>query len=159
MKIDAGMPYHHATQPPRVTAGAGSVTTSFAATLAASQANSAGQAEGARQTGGTRQPDFTSMTRQDMRDWVNTRIRNGEMSLDESRPLMAMTMKVPVDGARGVAVGAENDATRYDFTRMAREGIQGALLRKDETTLEMLKSAMSMMQDQQGRPSSVGRYA
>lgn len=159
MKIDAGLRYHHATQPSRVAAGAGSATTSFAATLAVSQADSAGQAEGTRRTGGARQPDFTSMTRQDMRDWVNTRIRSGEMSLDASRPLMAMTMKAPVDGAHGVAVGAENDATRYDFTQMAREGIQGALSRNDETTLEMLKSAMSMMQDQPGRPNSVDRYA
>jgi hypothetical protein len=100
---------------------------------------------------GVKHVDFTSMTRQEMRDWVNAQIRSGEMSLDDSRPFMAMTMKIPVNGGSGGELPAQSDGTRHDFTQRARDGIQGALSRNDETTLKMLESAMSIMQRQQGQ--------
>lgn len=157
MKVDTGMRYQPAAQQPRA-AGASaskSFAATLAATLAATQAASATQADGATQADKARQVDFTGMTRQDMRDWVNTQIRSGDMSLDESRPLMAMTMKVPVGGA----VEAEHDARLVDFTQLARDGIQGALARNDQTTLKMLQSALSIMQGQQGSTTGVDRYA
>ena len=91
------------------------------------------------------------MTRQEMRDWVNTQIRSGEMSLDDSRPFMAMSMKIPVGGE----LAAESDGTRYDFTQKVRDGIQGALSRNDETTFKMLESAMQIIQRYQGQTVSV----
>lgn len=153
MKIDAGTSHHFAAQPPRAASSARSAGASFAATLAATQADST------RQTDSTRQADFTSMTRQEMRDWVNAWIRSGDMSLDESRPLVAMTMRIPVGGAAGVAPAAGNDGTRIDFTQLVRDGIQGALSRIDQTTLNMLQSAMSIMLDQQGRTIGIDSHA
>lgn len=100
---------------------------------------------------GVKQVDFTSMTRQEMRDWVNAQIRSGEMSLDDSRPFVAMTMKIPVNGGSGGELPAQSDGTRHDFAQKAREGIQGALSRNDEATLKMLELAMSIMQRQQGQ--------
>ena len=64
------------------------------------------------------------------------------MSLDDSRPFMAMTMKIPVGGGVGAA---ENDGTRYDFMQQARDGILGARSRNDDTTLKMLEPAISIM--------------
>ena len=99
------------------------------------------------------------MTRQEMRDWVNTQIRNGEMSLDDSRPFMAMTMKMPVNNGLGGELAMEGDNMRYDFMQKARDGIQGALSRNDETTLKMLESAISIMQGNQGQAIGVDTRA
>ncbi|HHR9696954.1 TPA: hypothetical protein ACTANZ_004617 [Salmonella enterica subsp. enterica serovar Mbandaka] len=139
MRVDAGTSYLYASQRPQASAADRSAGASFSAALTATQADS------------TKQADFTSMTRLEMREWVNTQIRSGEMSLDDSRPFMAMTMKMPVGGGLGGELAAESDGTRYDFTQKVRDGIQGALSRNDETTLKMLESAMSIMQRQQGQ--------
>lgn len=153
MKVETRTNDHHATQPQRVAPAARPASASFAATLAATQAEHAGSA------GGAREADFTSMTRQEMRDWVNTRILSGDMSLDDSRPLMAMTMKIPAGGAPGVAAAAEADGTRYDFMQLARDGLRGALSRNDQATLEMLKSAMSIMSGQQRHATGIDSHA
>jgi hypothetical protein len=68
------------------------------------------------------------------------------MSLDDSEPFMAMSMKIPVSSGIGAQLGAESDDTRYDFAQKARDGIKGALSRNDETTLKMLESAMRIIQ-------------
>lgn len=130
MKIDAIPSHPFASQRTQARTTDRSSTTSFSAALTQAQANS------------TKRADFTSMTRQEMRDWVNTQIRSGDMSLDDSRPFMAMTMKIPASGGSGGELAAENNSTRYDFTQKVRDGIQAALARKDDTTLKMLESAM-----------------
>ncbi|GHE93587.1 hypothetical protein [Thalassotalea profundi] len=104
---------------------------------------------------GTKQADFTRMTRQELNDWANTKIRNGDMSLDDGRPFMAMAMKIPVSGGFSGELSVDNDKTRYNFIQKARDGIQGALSRNDEATLDMLKSAMSIMQNHQGHTIGV----
>ncbi|WP_210203042.1 hypothetical protein [Pseudaminobacter soli (ex Li et al. 2025)] len=113
-----------------------SVAESFSAAIASAQADG-------------KQTDFTSMTRQEMRDWANGQIRSGEMSLDDSRPFMAMTMKVPVSGGFGGELAAASDGERLDFTQKAQAGIEAARLRHDDVTLKMLESAMQIMQRKQ----------
>ncbi|TCW78849.1 hypothetical protein C5O80_31750 [Burkholderia sp. SRS-46] len=139
MKINAGTNYLVASQRSRVTSADRSAATVFDATRTATQSDNIKQA------------DFTSMTRQEIRDWVNAQIRNGEMSLDDSRPFMAMSMKTPVEGGPSGELPAVSDDTRYDFTQKVRDGIQGALLRNDKTTLRMLESATQIMQRYQGQ--------
>lgn len=146
MRVDAGTSYLYASQRPQSSAADPSVATSFSSALATTQADS------------TKQANFTSMTRLEMRDWVNTQIRSGEMSFDDSRPFMAMTMKMPV-GSLGGELAAESDGMRYDFMQKVRDGIEGALSRNDETTLKMLQSAMSIMQRQQGQTINVNIHA
>lgn len=144
MRIDAGVSQLHASQRSQAAATDRSdATPSFSAALAASQANR------------TQQTDFTQMSRQEMRDWVNSEIRSGAMSLDDSRPFMAMTMKIPVSGGQGGELSAGNDDTQYDFMQKVRDGIQGALSRNDATTLQMLESAMQIMQKYQGQTVSL----
>ena len=96
-------------------------------------------------TASVKQADFTNMTRQEMRDWVNGQIRNGDMSLDDSRSFMAMTMKIPVVGTTSGELLAADDAERIDFTQRVSDGIQGALSRNDQTTVKMLESAVQIM--------------
>ena len=140
MRIDAGATYPAANQRASAANQNRSTDTSFSAVLA-STASSAPI---------TAPADFSSMTRQDLRDWTNGQIRSGQMSLDDSRAFMAMSMKIPVAGGLTGELPAANDSTRYDFTQKARAGIEGATARNDAATLKMLQSAMSIMQSQTG---------
>ena len=140
MRIDAGATYTAANQRAPAANQNRSTDTSFSAVLA-STASSAPI---------TAPADFSSMTRQDLRDWTNGQIRSGQMSLDDSRAFMAMSIKIPVAGGLTGELPAANDSTRYDFTQKARAGIDGATARNDSATLKMLQSAMSIMQRQAG---------
>lgn len=145
MKIGEGINYPYTSQRPQVSSAERPASTSFSAALTAASTSSA------------RPADFTSMTRRDMRDWINTQIRSGEMSLDDSRPFMAMTMKIPAAGGAELAV--ENDSTRYDFMQQARDGILGARSRSDDATLKMLQSAISIMLRQPRQAGGVDQRA
>ena len=140
MRIDAGATYPAANQRASAANQNRSTDTSFSAVLA-STASSAPK---------TAPADFSSMTHQDLRDWTNGQIRSGQMSLDDSRAFMAMSMKIPVAGGLTGELPAANDSTSYDFTQKARAGIEGATARNDSATLKMLQSAMSIMQSQTG---------
>ncbi|MEO7383333.1 MAG: hypothetical protein ABIU18_00200 [Novosphingobium sp.] len=146
MKIDAGTSYLHASQRAQSPAAACNDATSFADVLATATATAGTSGSGAP---GVKQVDFTNMTRQEMRDWSNGQIRSGKISLDDSRPFMAMTMKIPVSGGTG-EVPAANDGERFDFTQKVRAGIEGAVSRNDDVTRQMLQSAMAIMQRYQG---------
>jgi hypothetical protein len=147
MRVDAGVSASTTVRRSPPTAASSGQATSFAQALA-----------GARKDGAA-QIDFTRMSRQEMRDWVNTQIRSGGMSLDEGRPFMAMTMKVAVQADPAGEVPASADGTRADFMQKARDGIQGALSRHDETTLKMLQSALLTMQRYQGQAAGVDTLA
>lgn len=139
MRIDAGTSALYVNQRQQASASSRSAAPAVADVLNTTKADS------------TKQVDFTNMTRQQMRDWVNTQIRSGEMSLDDSFPFMAMTINIPADGSTAGELPAELDNTRYDFTRKARDGIAGSISRGDTETLKMLESALSIMQRQQGQ--------
>ncbi len=140
MKIDTRATALFASQRIQLAAADRANPTSFAAAL--STAASKPEAAGVKQT------DFTSMTRQEMRDWTDDQIRGGKMSLDDSRPFMAMTMNIPAGGGASGMI-ASDDGERVDFTQKIRAGIEGALSRNDEVTRKMLESAMSLVQQYQ----------
>lgn len=150
MKIDTGSSTVYGSQRAQSPAAGRSNSASFAAVLSTTAASPSKS-----DTGGVKQADFTNMTRQEMRDWANDQIRSGQMSLDQGRPFMAMTMNIPVDG--GAVAG--NDSERVDFTQTARAGIEGALLRNDQVTRKMLESAMTLMQQYQGQTIGVDTRA
>lgn len=97
--------------------------------------------------------DFTSMTRGEMRNWVNERIRSGQMSLDEGAPFMMMTMKIPVGGSQEIPV--ESDHQRINFIDKAEKGIAGALWRNDEHEARQLRAALDTMLRQQRQTTAV----
>lgn len=107
----------------------------------------------------TKQADFTNMTRKEMQAWSNEQIRSGTMTLDDSRPFMAMTMHIPVDGGPGGALQDVDDKERIDFTQQVRAGIEGALSRHDDATRTMLESALQLMQQHQGETIGVNTRA
>jgi hypothetical protein len=146
MKIDTGTSTLYATQRAQSPAAGRANSASFAAVLSTTSKPEAS---------GVKQADFTSMTRQEMRDWTNDQIRSGQMSLDDGRPFMAMTMNIPVSG--GAVAG--NEAERVDFTQTARAGIAGALERNDQVTRKMLESAMTLMEQFQGQTIGIDTRA
>lgn len=117
----------------------GTDPSSFSSALAAATA----------QTPSARPVDFTSMTRQEMTDWMNEQIRTGKMSLDESAPFMGMTMKISVE--TGQPVDMATDTTRINFIEMARLGIEGARSLNDQKLAERLRMAIDKMHRSQGQ--------
>lgn len=103
------------------------------------------------------QADFTSMTRQEMFDWMNDQISSGKMSLDESTPFLGMTMKISV--ATGQPVDMATDSARINFVEKAQQGIEGALSRNDQDLAERLQMAIDIMHRNQGRRSGVDARA
>jgi len=92
------------------------------------------------------QPDFTNMTRQEMREWINSQIRSGEMTLEESSPFVAMTIKI--SEKTGIEISAENDFAKQDFIQKARDGFYSALSINNEITAKKLALALSKMLNQ-----------
>jgi hypothetical protein len=151
MKVETGVGYLYAAQ------RAKSPTAEFGASTATANETSVNALKS--DATGTRQVDFGSMTRSELRDWTNSEIRNGEISLDEGFPFIAMTMKIPVSGEYGGEVSAASDTERFDFNQKVRDGIEGALSRNDTESLKMLQSAMSIMEKYQGRTIGIDIHA
>jgi hypothetical protein len=154
MKIDTATSHLYASQCAQSSTAARTKSASFSAALsAATAATSRSDAQGAKQA------DFTSMTRQQMQEWSNDQIRSGKMSLDEGRPFMAMSMKIPVGGGTGGELQLSNDSERIDFTQKVHAGIEGALSRNDDATRKTLESALKTMQQYQGETIGVDTRA
>jgi hypothetical protein len=87
--------------------------------------------------------DFTSMTRQDLFDWMNEQLRSGEMSFDESSPFLGMTLKI--SAATGEPVDMATDISRIDFTEKARQGIDFYQSHFDYASADALQAALDRM--------------
>ena len=137
--IDAANMSLAATQRPQSPAVAPSGPAAFSTIMATATADAAQVG-----TGNVARPDFTSMTRKDMFDWMNGKIRNGEMSLDDSSAFLGMTIRIPVGATQGAPVALDN-RERVDFVQMTQNGIAGALSRNDDVTRKMLETALQIM--------------
>lgn len=151
MKIDATNNYAYTNQQTNSLA----VSNNTAALSAAINTVSISRSEVSE----TKQADFNSMTNQEMRSWVNEQLRNGEMSLDDSRAFMAMTMRIPVNGGNGSELQAMNDGERFNFMQKAHNGVQAALARNDKESIRMLESAILLMQKHQGKTIGIDTLA
>lgn len=138
MKINTDAKHFFSSQRAPASTAASTGPASFSAALTAATAG----------TASVKQADFTSMTRQEMFDWINDQIRRGEMSVDESSPFVGMTMK---RSANGQPVDMATDATRIDFFEKARLGIEGALSRNELDSARRLQAAVEIMHRKQGQ--------
>src|SRR5690554_607204 len=133
MKIETVSNHQYASQ--RIQHGNSTVgangQSSFAAILSANTAQTAPTEKKNDQV------DFTSMTRQELADWMNSQIRSGEMSLDDSSPFLGMTVKISATTGQLVDMGT--DSERINFIEKARQGYEGALSRNDQDLAERLK--------------------
>ena len=115
------------------------------ATSAATSTTSSGSSTGSL--------DFTNMTGQQMFDWMNSQLKSGQMTFEQSSAFLGMTLKVDV--STGQTVDPSTDTTRYNFMDIAQQGLAGALSRHDDTQASLLKNALAIMQDAQGASSGV----
>jgi hypothetical protein len=147
MKINTESNHLYTTQRTQTSAAPGTNPASFASALSAATA----------ETSAVKQADFTSMTRQEMFDWMNDQIRSGKMSFDESSPFLGMTMKI--SAATGQPVDMATDATRINFVEKARLGIEGARSNNDPDLAKRLQAAIEIMIRQQGQAFGVDTHA
>lgn len=107
----------------------------------ASAAFAAAMAETGERTGDVAgRADFTSMTRQEMRDWVNGEIRAGRMTVDVSSPFITMTLQFD-----GFGEPADTGNERVDFLDMARRGIEAAHYFHNPEGAERFQAALDIM--------------
>lgn len=90
--------------------------------------------------------DFTSMTRGQLLDWMNGKIRAGELSLDDTSGLLGMTMSMPVGGG----LAAPDDTQKLDFISLASDGLAAAEARGDRDGTRSLRDALAVMRHYQG---------
>ncbi|MBL0939353.1 MAG: hypothetical protein IBJ03_10675 [Gemmatimonadaceae bacterium] len=95
--------------------------------------------------------DFTTMSRNDLREWMNGEIKRGAMTLDESTPFVAMTLYLPVGNTAEAqqAHAAAMDSEQVDFVDAARKGVYAANSRGDDSTARLLESALLIMRNYQ----------
>lgn len=92
----------------------------------------------------TARPDFSNLTRKGLLDWVNGELTSGRMTFEESSAFLAMTVKISAE--TGQTVDLADDTERYDFTDIARRGIEGALWRGDQEAADRLRAALEIME-------------
>jgi hypothetical protein len=138
MKVDTGVSTQFSV--PRNLSGTRTETPEFEAMLSARSADTREAADGSEDS----EPlDFTSMTRQDLFDWMNDELRSGEMSFDESSPFLGMTMKI--SAATGEPVDMATDTAQIDFTEKARQGIEFYQSHFDYAAADALRAALDRM--------------
>src|SRR6218665_1797691 len=106
MKVDVRTNHFYSSHHQPRSSARGEDIPSFAAALESTAVDR-------RPTNADFHPDFTDMSRAEMRGWINDRIQAGTMTVDESTPLMLMTMKIPVGGEDEMPPSDDNE--RIDF--------------------------------------------
>jgi hypothetical protein len=105
--------------------------------------------------GSVQTTDFTHMTRAGLADWVNSQIKSGQMSLDDSTAFVSMTVKIPVGGTYTGLDGQES----VNFMQTAQGGITWAQQNNDPAMVEQLQAALGVMQKNQGQTTGVNLTA
>jgi hypothetical protein len=154
MRIDRGTAWRSANQNPLMPAADRpradrDLFASAAANRSAAQ-KSVEPASTDSSTTGSPSVDFTSMTRQELFDWMNGEIRSGRISLDESTPFLGMTVKL--SAATGQSVDMATDTERHNFVDRMQQGIAGAHWRHDSREAERLEGALAWMLGSAGAP-------
>lgn len=90
----------------------------------------------------TASPDFSNMSRKDLFDWMNTQIKNGNMSLDDSSGFLGLTLNMPVNGNNA----SPSNQEKVNFFELVQGGMQWARQRNDEAQLKTLQTTLSIMQ-------------
>jgi hypothetical protein len=92
--------------------------------------------------------DFQQMTRGQLSDWFNQAVANGKISKDQQTAFRVMLF----NGQGSDSEQAKADTTVLDFTEKAKAGLQSALKRKDQSSIEFWAKALTVMKKFQGQP-------
>ncbi|MGC4003943.1 MAG: hypothetical protein QM811_12780 [Pirellulales bacterium] len=124
---------------------------------ATAQATTEAQAVAKSDVSGIQALDFSSMTRKTLFDWMNDSIKSGDMSVDESMPFLAMSMKLSTIAGKQDDMAADTELV--DFFAKAQDGIASALYFKDPALAERYQNAVAKMQSLQGNAVGIDLFA
>lgn len=147
MRIDAGASSLFADRKAQETNTAREgAKTSFDALIAGETGRAAASASVA-----VEQADFTTMTRQQMRDWMNEQMRSGNMTVDESSTFLAMTALVYIGPDGPVLAEDRIHNERVNFFEIARNVMDFYLSRGDRAAADRWQDALTVMEQAQGQ--------
>jgi hypothetical protein len=95
------------------------------------------------ETNDQEKPDFSSLTRSDLVDWVNDEIKSGRMNVKDSTPFV--TLSLGSANEEGKSINIAGDTREYDFIKLAQDGIEGALYFGETDLAESLQYALGIM--------------
>ncbi|WP_192456422.1 hypothetical protein [Musicola keenii] len=116
----------------------------FSSTLRAARANAGFESTG--QDVDAKQIDFSNMTRDELKDWINDKLQSGEMTFDESTTFVSLT----VNGLSAAGNGSNNAEGTFNYRQMIQDGLDNALGHGDRASSASLQSVLSIMQRYQG---------
>ena len=95
--------------------------------------------------------DFTSMSRSDLRDTVNSLIKSGKLSLDDTTGLVGMMGPAATTYAgQGGSSAAAYEGSPFDALSALRTAIDGANSRHDDKSAAVFSRTLSALQQLQG---------
>lgn len=92
--------------------------------------------------------DFSQMSSNEMRNWINNQLKEGKMSLDESAHFLPMTIAIPIEN-NDLQSNILNK--KINFFEKTLSGIQGALSRNDQKSAQQLQAALNIMKQNQSK--------
>ncbi|WP_027177507.1 hypothetical protein [Maridesulfovibrio bastinii] len=95
------------------------------------------------ETNDQEKPDFSSLTRSDLMDWVNDEIKSGRMTVKDSTPFVSLSLGSADENGKPINIA--DDTNKYDFIKLAQNGIEGALYFGETDLAESLQYALGIM--------------
>lgn len=93
-------------------------------------------------------PDFTHMTHKGLFDWMNAKLRSGEMSFDESTTYVSMS----VSNIAGSDELTMDNGRQVDFMQRTEDGMALAQKLGNADLYKRLSTALKTMEDYQDKP-------
>lgn len=93
-------------------------------------------------------PDFTHMTHKGIFDWMNAKLRSGEMSFEESTTYVSMSVS-NIAGSDRLTLDNER---QVDFLQRTKDGMDWAQKLGNADLYKRLSTALKTMQDYQDKP-------
>lgn len=93
--------------------------------------------------------NFQQMTRSQLSDWFNQAVANGKIAKDQQTAFRVMLF----NGQSSDSEPSKADNTLIDFADKAKTGLQSAIKRKDQSSIEFWAKALTLMKKFQGQPA------
>ncbi|MFT4117745.1 hypothetical protein [Bradyrhizobium sp.] len=122
----------------------------------------AGSTDGNQQTSGAKSSalDFTSMSRSDLRDTVNSLIKSGKLSLDDTTGLVGMMgPAVSTQSGQSGASTATYESSPFDTLSALRTAVDNSNARNDDASAASFMRSLTALQQLQGKVFGVDRKA
>jgi hypothetical protein len=95
--------------------------------------------------------DFQQMTRGQLSQWFNQAVASGKIAKDQQTAFRVMLF----NGQSSDSEPSKADNTLIDFADKAKTGLQSAVKRKDQSSIEFWAKALTVMKKFQGQPAQL----